>query len=134
MGSVAQALVVPVRLPGGAFVGHAAFAHDIAGMGIVGVMAGFNAVKAHFFKEKTQNGLQGFGHDAAVPPVFPDTVADFGGADFIIPMACSLLGISNDIAMQVVGVGFIIGVIQDYREGMHPPVIEPLAAPRRAVC
>ena len=27
--------------------------------------------------------------------------------------ACSLFGISNDIAMQVVGVGFIIGVIQD---------------------
>ena len=87
MGSVAQALVVPVRLPGGAFVGHAAFAHDIAGMGIVGVMAGLNAVKAHFFKEKTQNGIQGFGHDAAVPPVFPDAVADFGGADFIIHLA-----------------------------------------------
>ena len=31
----------------------------------------------------------------------------------LIPMACSLFGISNDIAMQVVGVGFIIGVIQD---------------------
>ena len=30
-----------------------------------------------------------------------------------MPLACSLLGISNDIAMQVVGVGFIIGVIQD---------------------
>ena len=28
-------------------------------------------------------------------------------------MACSLFGLSNDIAMQVVGVGFIIGVIQD---------------------
>ncbi|GHU75876.1 hypothetical protein FACS1894188_07520 [Clostridia bacterium] len=31
----------------------------------------------------------------------------------LIPLACSLFGISNDIAMQVVGVGFIIGVIQD---------------------
>ena len=31
----------------------------------------------------------------------------------LIPMACSLFGISNDIAMQVVGVGFIIGVVQD---------------------
>jgi serine/threonine transporter len=31
-------------------------------------------------------------------------------------MACSLFGISNDIAMQVVGVGFIIGVIQDSLE------------------
>ena len=28
-------------------------------------------------------------------------------------MACSLFGISNDVAMQMVGVGFIIGVIQD---------------------
>ena len=31
----------------------------------------------------------------------------------MIPLACSLFGISTDIAMQVVGVGFIIGVIQD---------------------
>lgn len=36
-----------------------------------------------------------------------------GGSLLLIPMACSLFGISNDIAMQVVGVGMIIGVIQD---------------------
>ena len=36
-----------------------------------------------------------------------------GGSLLLIPMACSLFGISSDIAMQVVGVGFIIGVIQD---------------------
>jgi serine/threonine transporter len=36
-----------------------------------------------------------------------------GGSLLIIPMAASIFGISNDIAMQVVGVGFIIGVIQD---------------------
>jgi len=36
-----------------------------------------------------------------------------GGSLLLIPMACSLFGIGNDIAMQVVGVGFIIGVIQD---------------------
>ena len=36
-----------------------------------------------------------------------------GGSLLLIPMACSLFGISNDIAMQMVGVGFIIGVIQD---------------------
>lgn len=36
-----------------------------------------------------------------------------GGSLLLIPMACSLFGISQDIAMQVVGVGFIIGVIQD---------------------
>ena len=36
-----------------------------------------------------------------------------GGSLLLIPMACSLFGISSDIAMQVVGVGFIVGVIQD---------------------
>lgn len=36
-----------------------------------------------------------------------------GGSLLLIPMACSLFGISNDISMQVVAVGFIIGVIQD---------------------
>ena len=36
-----------------------------------------------------------------------------GGSLLLIPMACSLFGISPDIAMQVVGVGFIIGVVQD---------------------
>lgn len=36
-----------------------------------------------------------------------------GGSLLLIPMACSLFGIGNDIAMQVVAVGFIIGVIQD---------------------
>ena len=34
----------------------------------------------------------------------------------LIPLACSVFGISNDIAMQVVGIGFIIGVIQDSTE------------------
>lgn len=36
-----------------------------------------------------------------------------GGSLLLIPLACSLFGIPDDIAMQVVGVGFIIGVIQD---------------------
>lgn len=36
-----------------------------------------------------------------------------GGSLLLIPVACSLFGISNDIAIQVVGVGFVIGVIQD---------------------
>ena len=36
-----------------------------------------------------------------------------GGSLLLIPMACSLFGIPNDVAMQVVGVGFIIGVVQD---------------------
>lgn len=39
-----------------------------------------------------------------------------GGSLLLIPMACSLFGIGNDVAMQVVGVGFIIGVIQDSLE------------------
>ncbi|MDP0493399.1 MAG: serine/threonine transporter SstT [Fusobacterium sp. JB021] len=36
-----------------------------------------------------------------------------GGSLLLIPLACSLFGIPNDVAMQVVGVGFVIGVIQD---------------------
>ena len=39
-----------------------------------------------------------------------------GGSLLLIPLACSLFGISNDLAMQVVAVGFIIGVIQDSAE------------------
>lgn len=36
-----------------------------------------------------------------------------GGSLLLIPMACSLFGINDDVAMQVVAVGFIIGVVQD---------------------
>ena len=36
-----------------------------------------------------------------------------GGSLLLIPMACSMFGISQDVAMQVVGIGFIIGVVQD---------------------
>ena len=36
-----------------------------------------------------------------------------GGSLLLIPLACSLFGIPNDVAMQVVGIGFIIGVVQD---------------------
>lgn len=39
-----------------------------------------------------------------------------GGSLLLIPVACSLFGIPTDISMQVVGIGFIIGVIQDSME------------------
>ncbi len=39
-----------------------------------------------------------------------------GGSLLLIPLACSLFGINNDIALQVVAIGFIIGVIQDSAE------------------
>ncbi len=39
-----------------------------------------------------------------------------GGSLMLIPLACSIFGIGNDIAMQVVGIGFIIGVLQDSTE------------------
>ena len=39
-----------------------------------------------------------------------------GGSLLLIPMACSLLGVGQDIAMQMVAVGFIIGVVQDSLE------------------
>ena len=39
-----------------------------------------------------------------------------GGSLLLIPLACSLFNIPNEVAMQVVGVGFIIGVVQDSAE------------------
>ena len=39
-----------------------------------------------------------------------------GGSLMLVPLACSLFGISDDISMQLVGVGFIISVIQDSME------------------
>ena len=39
-----------------------------------------------------------------------------GGSLLLIPLSCSLFGISNDVAMQVVGVGFVISVLQDSAE------------------
>jgi serine/threonine transporter len=39
-----------------------------------------------------------------------------GGSLLLIPMACSLFGIPLDVSMQVVGVGFIISVVQDSME------------------
>lgn len=39
-----------------------------------------------------------------------------GGSLLLIPMACSLLGVSGDVAMQMIGVGFIISVVQDSLE------------------
>ena len=41
-----------------------------------------------------------------------------GGSLLLVPMACSFFGIGNDIAMQAVAVGFIIGVVQDSVETM----------------
>jgi serine/threonine transporter len=39
-----------------------------------------------------------------------------GGSLLLIPLSCGLFGISNDIAMQVVAVGFVISVLQDSAE------------------
>lgn len=39
-----------------------------------------------------------------------------GGSLLLVPLACGLFGITDDIAMQVVAIGFVIGVIQDSAE------------------
>lgn len=39
-----------------------------------------------------------------------------GGSLLLIPLACSLFGIPNEIAMQVVAVGFVISILQDSAE------------------
>lgn len=54
-----------------------------------------------------------------------------GGSLMLIPLACSIFGINNDVAMQVVGIGFIIGVIQDSFEtalNSHTDVVFTAAA------
>ena len=58
-----------------------------------------------------------------------------GGSLMLIPLACSIFGIPNDIAMQVVGIGFIIGVVQDSTEtalNSSTDVLFTAAACRRA--
>ena len=58
-----------------------------------------------------------------------------GGSLMLIPLACSIFGIGNDIAMQVVGIGFIIGVLQDSTEtalNSSSDVVFTAAACRRA--
>jgi len=58
-----------------------------------------------------------------------------GGSLLLIPLACSLFNIPNDIAMQVVAVGFIIGVLQDSAEtalNSSTDVLFTAAACRRA--
>lgn len=58
-----------------------------------------------------------------------------GGSLMLIPLACSIFGISNDIAMQIVGIGFIIGVLQDSTEtalNSSTDVLFTAAACRRA--
>lgn len=39
-----------------------------------------------------------------------------GGSLLLIPLACSLFGIPNEVAMQVVAIGFVIGILQDSTE------------------
>ena len=39
-----------------------------------------------------------------------------GGSLLLVPVACSLFGISSDIAMQVVAIGMVISVLQDSTE------------------
>lgn len=58
-----------------------------------------------------------------------------GGSLLLIPLACSLFNIPNEIAMQVVAVGFIIGVVQDSAEtalNSSTDVIFTAAACRKA--
>ena len=55
-----------------------------------------------------------------------------GGSLLLIPLACSLFGISNDVAMQVVGTCFIIGVIQDSCETALNSSSDVLLLPRQS--
>ena len=66
------------------------------------------------------------GVDVTIPmAIFLSIIATFsacgasgvaGGSLLLVPLGCSLFGISNDVAMEIVGVGFIVSVIQDSLE------------------
>ena len=63
------------------------------------------------FYEDLSRYIQRMDEELKVCLLYTSGVA--GGSLLLIPMACSLFGISDDISMQVVAVGFIIGVVQD---------------------
>ena len=60
----------------GSFVNHAAFAHDTAGVGVVGIVTGLDPVHAHIPEEKADDSLQSLRGDALMPPPLSDAVTD----------------------------------------------------------
>ena len=56
VGHITNALVVPIRASGCTFIDHAALSHNAAGIGVVGIMSGGNAVHADFLKEMPDHG------------------------------------------------------------------------------
>ena len=56
VGRITNALVVPIRASGCAFIDHAALSHNAAGIGVVGIMSGGNAVHTDFFKQIPHDG------------------------------------------------------------------------------
>lgn len=95
-----------VSIPLGATINMDGAAITIAIMSLVGAFS--SGVEVHFWQALILSFL------ATIAACGASGVA--GGSLLLIPLACSLLGVSPDIAMQMVGVGFIIGVIQDSLE------------------
>ena len=95
-----------VSIPLGATINMDGAAITIAIMSLVGAFS--SGVEVHFWQAIILSFL------ATIAACGASGVA--GGSLLLIPLACSLLGVSPDIAMQMVGVGFIIGVIQDSLE------------------
>ena len=92
-----------VSIPLGATINMDGAAITIAIMSLVGAFS--SGVQVHFWQAIILSLL------ATIAACGASGVA--GGSLLLIPLACSLLGVSQDVAMQMVGIGFIIGVIQD---------------------
>lgn len=92
-----------VSIPLGATINMDGAAITIAIMSLVGAFS--SGIQVHFWQAIILSLL------ATIAACGASGVA--GGSLLLIPLACSLLGVSQDVAMQMVGIGFIIGVVQD---------------------
>lgn len=81
---ITNALVVAVRLLGSALTGHAAFLHHTAGMGVVGVVFGGDAVKIAGFKQVAEDPLQRLRHDALMPPGLANAIGHFYTGELVV--------------------------------------------------
>lgn len=71
---VVYTLIVPIGAAQRAFVFHAAFLHYFAGVRIVRVVAGFDAVETGDVEEEIRHGFQRLGHYAFVPPFSTEAI------------------------------------------------------------
>ena len=73
---VTNPLVVSSGLPKRTLEAHTALHHDVAGIGVIRIMAGLYTIKADLFKQIPHYSFQCLCHDSLVPPAATDTIAN----------------------------------------------------------